>query len=414
VLRNVAGGWRLFTHPDSQASVERFILSSRQARLTKASLETLAIVAYKQPVTRHQVSSIRGVNSDGVLRALTDRGLIEEAGRDEGPGRPLLYGTTPQFLERLGLPSLAALPSLPPCSTPALVTSTTRRSSLCATKGRATRTGTWSLRPDPATTDGRGTSPACARARGYGSRRTSEELIAQGKVRVNGRIATLGDKIDVTRDEVTLGGAPGSTWTRKRDTSSSTSLPACSPRCATSAAAPISDRSCRRRVLASSPWDASTGIPRACCCSPTTGSLPSASPTLATGIEKEYLGRGRRDPPTPKHLSGGSRRRDARRRPRPREVRPARRRATGPGPGCRGDDRGTESRGAATVGRGRPPGHAAGPGPHRPDQSRSTEAGRTPGPHRGRAARAPASRRRSGTLARRTSGDGGRSPSSGM
>jgi segregation and condensation protein B len=114
VLRSVAGGWRLFTHPNSQSVVERFILSSRQARLTKASLETLAIVAYKQPVTRHQVSSIRGVNSDGVLRALTDRGLIEEAGRDEGPGRPLLYATTPQFLERLGLPSLAALPSLAP------------------------------------------------------------------------------------------------------------------------------------------------------------------------------------------------------------------------------------------------------------------------------------------------------------
>jgi segregation and condensation protein B len=114
VLRPVAGGWRLFTHPDSQSVVERFILSSRQARLTKASLETLAIVAYKQPVTRHQVSSIRGVNSDGVLRALTDRGLIEESGRDEAPGRPLLYGTTPQFLERLGLPSLTALPSLAP------------------------------------------------------------------------------------------------------------------------------------------------------------------------------------------------------------------------------------------------------------------------------------------------------------
>ena len=113
-LRSVAGGWRLFTHPETQDVVERFILSSRQARMTKASLETLSIVAYKQPVTRHQVSSIRGVNSDGVLRALTDRGLIEEAGRDEGPGRPLLYGTTPRFLERLGLPSLAALPSLAP------------------------------------------------------------------------------------------------------------------------------------------------------------------------------------------------------------------------------------------------------------------------------------------------------------
>ena len=114
VLRNVAGGWRLFTHPDTAPAVERFVLSSRQARLTKAALETLAIVAYKQPVTRHQVSSIRGVNSDGVLRALQDKGLIEEAGREETPGRPLLYATTPAFLERLGLPSLASLPSLAP------------------------------------------------------------------------------------------------------------------------------------------------------------------------------------------------------------------------------------------------------------------------------------------------------------
>ncbi|MBA3363897.1 MAG: SMC-Scp complex subunit ScpB [Actinobacteria bacterium] len=114
VLRNVAGGWRLFTHPDTAPEVERFVLSSRQARLTKAALETLAIVAYKQPVTRHQVSSIRGVNSDGVLRALQDKGLVEEAGREETPGRPILFATTPTFLERLGLPSLASLPSLAP------------------------------------------------------------------------------------------------------------------------------------------------------------------------------------------------------------------------------------------------------------------------------------------------------------
>jgi segregation and condensation protein B len=114
VLREVAGGWRLFTHPDTAPEVERFVLSSRQARLTKAALETIAIVAYKQPVTRHQVSSIRGVNSDGVLRALQDKGLIEEAGREEAPGRPALFATTPSFLERLGLPSLAALPSLAP------------------------------------------------------------------------------------------------------------------------------------------------------------------------------------------------------------------------------------------------------------------------------------------------------------
>ncbi|MGZ4132434.1 MAG: SMC-Scp complex subunit ScpB [Actinomycetota bacterium] len=114
VLRNVAGGWRLFTHPDAAPVVEQFVLSSRQARLTKAALETLAVVAYKQPVTRHQVSAVRGVNSDGVLRALADRGLIEEAGREEVPGRPVLYATTPAFLERLGLPSLASLPSLAP------------------------------------------------------------------------------------------------------------------------------------------------------------------------------------------------------------------------------------------------------------------------------------------------------------
>lgn len=114
VLRNVAGGWRLFTHPDASAIVEQFVMSSRQARLTKAALETLAIVAYKQPVTRHQVSGIRGVNSDGVLRALQDRGLIREVAREETPGRPMLYGTTPEFLERLGLSSLASLPSLAP------------------------------------------------------------------------------------------------------------------------------------------------------------------------------------------------------------------------------------------------------------------------------------------------------------
>ena len=114
VLRNVAGGWRLFTHPDTAPEVERFVLSSRQARLTKAALETLAIVAYKQPVTRHQITSIRGVNSDGVLRALQDKGLVEEAGREETPGRPILFATTPSFLERLGLPSLASLPSLAP------------------------------------------------------------------------------------------------------------------------------------------------------------------------------------------------------------------------------------------------------------------------------------------------------------
>jgi segregation and condensation protein B len=112
VLREVAGGWRLLTHPEAAPYVEQFILSTRHTRLTKASLETLAIVAYKQPVTRHQVSSIRGVDSDGVLRALVERGLVEEVGRADGPGRATLYGTTTEFLERLALQSLADLPSM--------------------------------------------------------------------------------------------------------------------------------------------------------------------------------------------------------------------------------------------------------------------------------------------------------------
>jgi len=114
VLRRVAGGWRLYTHPASREVVERFVLSSRHSRLTRAALETLAIVAYKQPVTRHQVEAIRGVNTEGVLRALVDRGLLAEVGREEGPGRPVLYGTTPEFLERLGLNSITDLPPLAP------------------------------------------------------------------------------------------------------------------------------------------------------------------------------------------------------------------------------------------------------------------------------------------------------------
>lgn len=113
-LRNVGAGWRLTTAPEASEVVERYVLASRHTRLTKAALETLSIVAYKQPVTRHQISGIRGVNSDGVLRALEDRGLVAEVGREETPGRPILYGTTPEFLERLGLASLADLPPLAP------------------------------------------------------------------------------------------------------------------------------------------------------------------------------------------------------------------------------------------------------------------------------------------------------------
>ena len=113
VLREVAGGWRLYTDPGAAAYVERFVLHGRSGRLSQAALETLAIVAYKQPVTRARVSEIRGVDADGAVRSLVTRGLIEEVGREPTPGQPLLYGTTSSFLERLGLSDVAELPPLP-------------------------------------------------------------------------------------------------------------------------------------------------------------------------------------------------------------------------------------------------------------------------------------------------------------
>jgi segregation and condensation protein B len=112
VLVRVAGGYRFQSHPDLAAYIERFVLEGQSARLSGAALETLAIVAYKQPVSRAQVASIRGVNADGVLRTLCQRGYLAEVGRDPGPGQAVLYGTTPILLERLGLDRIEDLPSL--------------------------------------------------------------------------------------------------------------------------------------------------------------------------------------------------------------------------------------------------------------------------------------------------------------
>jgi segregation and condensation protein B len=111
-LVKVAGGYRLQSHPDVAAYVERFVLDSQQARISQAALETLAIIAYKQPISRGQVAAIRGVDPDAVMRTLQARGYITEVGRDDGPGQAVMYGTTPMFLERLGLESIDALPSI--------------------------------------------------------------------------------------------------------------------------------------------------------------------------------------------------------------------------------------------------------------------------------------------------------------
>ena len=112
-LREVAGGWRLYTREECAPVVERFLTDGQEVRLTQAALEALAVVAYRQPVSRAQVSAVRGVNCDAVLRTLTLRGLVEEQSTDPETGA-ILYRTTDYFLERLGLASLAGLPELAP------------------------------------------------------------------------------------------------------------------------------------------------------------------------------------------------------------------------------------------------------------------------------------------------------------
>jgi len=112
-LRNVAGGYRYYTREEYASVVEGFVLEGQQARLTQAALETLAVVAYKQPVSRARVSAIRGVNVDGVMRTLLTRGLVEEAGQDEQSGATL-FRTTSFFLERIGVTAIEDLPELAP------------------------------------------------------------------------------------------------------------------------------------------------------------------------------------------------------------------------------------------------------------------------------------------------------------
>lgn len=111
-LVRVAGGFRYQTRAEFAPYVERYILDGQRARLSGAALETLAIVAYKQPISRSQIASIRGVDPDGVLRTLQSRGYIDQVGRDPGPGQAVMWGTTPAFLEKLGIDSVNDLPPI--------------------------------------------------------------------------------------------------------------------------------------------------------------------------------------------------------------------------------------------------------------------------------------------------------------
>jgi len=112
-LRQIAGGWRFYSHPDLAAVVEKFVLDGQQSRLTQAALETLAVIAYRQPVSRARVSAIRGVNVEAVMKTLITRGLVEERGLEPETGA-ILYGTTSFFLEKIGLNQVEDLPALAP------------------------------------------------------------------------------------------------------------------------------------------------------------------------------------------------------------------------------------------------------------------------------------------------------------
>jgi segregation and condensation protein B len=111
-MAKIAGGWRFQTHPDMAPYVERFILDGQRARLSGAALETLAIIAYKQPISRLQIASIRGVDPDAVMRTLHGRAYIAPVSRDSGPGQAVMWGTTPLFLEKLGIADLNDLPPI--------------------------------------------------------------------------------------------------------------------------------------------------------------------------------------------------------------------------------------------------------------------------------------------------------------
>lgn len=111
-LREVAGGWRFYSHPAYHEIIENYVLSWDTRKLSQAALEALAIIAYHQPVTRNGVNAVRGVNSEGVVSSLIEKGFVRELGRDKGPGAAILYGTTSAFLERFGLKSIKDLPPL--------------------------------------------------------------------------------------------------------------------------------------------------------------------------------------------------------------------------------------------------------------------------------------------------------------
>ena len=205
----MAGGYRYYTREAYASVVEGFVLEGQQARLTQAALETLAVVAYKQPVSRARVSAIRGVNVDGVMRTLLTRGLVEEAGQDESSGATL-FRTSSFFLERIGVTTIDELPELAPYLPDladlddfeeALGSPRTRR----PTRDRPSRRDR--ARDDAGDDDGLIRLQKLLATSGVASRRKCEELMLAGEVEVDGEVVTrLGTKVDPTTAVIRVSG----------------------------------------------------------------------------------------------------------------------------------------------------------------------------------------------------------------
>ncbi len=218
-IRQVAGGWRMYTAPSAQAVVERYVLAGRSGRLTQAALETLAVIAYKQPISRQEISDIRGVNADGAVRSLVARGFVQEAGRDEGPGQAILYGTTPVFLEKLGLDTLEGLPPLtdflpeaPAPDEPGVDRLREARKRLAAGEELpSTGAARWELDADPSTNTGADDAPEegddalppiAPRGDRRGQDREMDELTARLEAAARSAMSQLRDAVEATeRDD---------------------------------------------------------------------------------------------------------------------------------------------------------------------------------------------------------------------